>query len=1251
MKTKVPKFIQLCLCIICIFYSSQTNAQLSNVVNSYVGNTFSGDNLKWVQNYANELDVASDGTMVTASEWDEAGRCIGIFKNGQPVAMVKEYNGNGGHNCWGYGTASRAIAIDDKYVYVNNCDGDIMRFNRLDNYKYIDKFNAGVAEGMTYSNEYLYLIKSDGVVEKRSITSLGSISLSFTVTGGYDLAVDASGNIWVLTTNNEVLKYDASGANTGTKIAAQSGWEPSAVNYDAYNNLLLVPDNGSRRQVIKFNTSGTQVGTFGDLGGISSGTKGIVGDLRFWNMSGCGTDANGNIYVALNENCVSLRKFNSSGVKQWEVLGTMFTDIASIDPASDGNEIYSVSEHMSFNYSTQQWGLTSITCDRIGNPTDPRNDVTGTGISSALMRRVNGNLIMFTTGMYADGFDVYRFDGEIAVHTQGIWGLGWSGLPDKNGNIWYESDGRIKKIPLTGFSEGTPVFGDAVDITTSLPSPMTGVERVEYDADKDVMFIAGWTASNPNIDNSWGLIGSTIARYPNWSTGNRTASNTAVMPTDVEDFYPKSMSVADEYIFVGGSRDRGKLYVFNSSNLASVGSIAAPTNMGEPGWLDIPQAVQAFKKSNGQYLVLVEDNSKGKNIFYQWCPDGDCPNYGTSEVDSLVLSYDTIVLEGLQSAQLTAQIFPDTVVYKEIAWKSENPEVAAVDFFGKVTATGVGTANITATSVLDQSMVDTCVVVVNNVAVTGIEFNPDSVIIPITTTQQLSVIFTPENVINRGKEWTSADESIAIVDTMGVVTALQTGSVYIFAVSNDGGFTDSCFVEVTQIPVMGISLNPENSVWVNDSIQLNLVFIPSDAFNKKALWESLNPEIASVDSNGMVKGLVIGEANIVVNTVDGNFKDTCHISVLPYGEYFSLDIGSPCAMGSYSSSGGIETIIASGGDIFGEADQFHYVYKNWNANGVIIARVKSLVNTDVWAKAGVMFRETTLAGSKHAFMAVTPGNGTSFQRRIETDGGSDHTTPGNGKRAPYWVKLTRIGNVFTGYSSADAINWEKIDEENIDMSEQVTIGLAVTSHAGCDLITAVFDYVIISNNLDTVPNVLNLPPVVAITAPVNNSTYILDKSVKITANATDPDDAVTRVEFYSNDTLIGTDNTSPYSINYPFTNKGAKSLVAKAFDNYGAATVSSVINLSEEPTGINQIPTANNISIWPNPINNNGFTVSGVEGNVQFSIIDIHGRLIYQKQAVVQGNYIISNLYLNQGMYILSVLNNTQISNIKLLVK
>ena len=91
------------------------------------------------------------------------------------------------------------------------------------------------------------------------------------------------------------------------------------------------------------------------------------------------------------------------------------------------------------------------------------------------------------------------------------------------------------------------------------------------------------------------------------------------------------------------------------------------------------------------------------------------------------------------------------------------------------------------------------------------------------------------------------------------------------------------------------------------------------------------------------------------------------------------------------------TISASGTDIWNNADQFRFAYKQLNGNGSITARVDSIGNTNVWAKASVMIRETLDAGSKNACIAVTPGSGISFQWRDTVNGASANSgTAGSG---------------------------------------------------------------------------------------------------------------------------------------------------------------------------------------------------------------------------------------------------------------
>jgi hypothetical protein len=172
------------------------------------------------------------------------------------------------------------------------------------------------------------------------------------------------------------------------------------------------------------------------------------------------------------------------------------------------------------------------------------------------------------------------------------------------------------------------------------------------------------------------------------------------------------------------------------------------------------------------------------------------------------------------------------------------------------------------------------------------------------------------------------------------------------------------------------------------------------------------------------------------------------------------DIGSVAAAGSATSANSNWTIVGSGADIWDTSDGFHYVYQSLSGNGQIVARVTSITNTNAWAKAGVMIRETLTGGSEHAMMIITPGQGTDFQYRASTNGSSTSaTTNGTGSSiaVPYWVKLTRVGNTFTGYHSPDGSTWTQIGSASITMATSAYIGLAVTSHNDGTLCTANFD--------------------------------------------------------------------------------------------------------------------------------------------------------------------------------------------------
>jgi regulation of enolase protein 1 (concanavalin A-like superfamily) len=139
------------------------------------------------------------------------------------------------------------------------------------------------------------------------------------------------------------------------------------------------------------------------------------------------------------------------------------------------------------------------------------------------------------------------------------------------------------------------------------------------------------------------------------------------------------------------------------------------------------------------------------------------------------------------------------------------------------------------------------------------------------------------------------------------------------------------------------------------------------------------------------------------------------------------------------------TMSAGGRDIWDLTDECRFAYKRLSGNGSIVARVDSLVMTNGWAKAGVMIRESLASNAKHAAVVMTPSNGVSFPYRPYTNDVSYQTNVA-GLRTPYWVRLTRTGDVFKAEYSANGTAWIVLGtEQTILMNGTVYIGLCLTS--------------------------------------------------------------------------------------------------------------------------------------------------------------------------------------------------------------
>jgi hypothetical protein len=161
--------------------------------------------------------------------------------------------------------------------------------------------------------------------------------------------------------------------------------------------------------------------------------------------------------------------------------------------------------------------------------------------------------------------------------------------------------------------------------------------------------------------------------------------------------------------------------------------------------------------------------------------------------------------------------------------------------------------------------------------------------------------------------------------------------------------------------------------------------------------------------------------------------------------------GNPAAF--VETTPGTITMSGGGADIWNAADEFRFAFKPLNGNGTIVAKVDSVLNTDPWAKVGVMIRETLDPGARFAAVYATPGNGVRYQARLINSGAavSDTAvaTPEQiALRAPVWIKIERTGGNFNGFYSTDGVKWTAMswNPQAINMSAGVYIGLAVSSH-------------------------------------------------------------------------------------------------------------------------------------------------------------------------------------------------------------
>jgi polygalacturonase/regulation of enolase protein 1 (concanavalin A-like superfamily) len=307
---------------------------------------------------------------------------------------------------------------------------------------------------------------------------------------------------------------------------------------------------------------------------------------------------------------------------------------------------------------------------------------------------------------------------------------------------------------------------------------------------------------------------------------------------------------------------------------------------------------------------------------------------------------------------------------------------------------------------------------------------------------------------------------------IGQATITMAASAYIgLAVTshNDGTLNTASFDHVTLgsagTPTVSLTVNPAN-VPSGGTTQLTWTSTNVTSCTASGGWSGSRATSGSEMSSALSSTTTF---TLTCTGPGGTASDSKTVTVAaPPGAWSNQDVGAVGASGSSTTTTNADgtvsaTVRGSGVDIWDTADEFQFDYQLLTGDGTITARVASLQQTNNWAKAGVMIREQLTTGSTNAFVAVTPANGVDFQRRNTTGSASGYTAGPLSVTAPYWVRLTRSGNLFSAYSSADGTTWTFIGQTTITMPTTAYVGLAVTSHSDGTLNTTSFDHVTVSS--------------------------------------------------------------------------------------------------------------------------------------------------------------------------------------------
>lgn len=233
--------------------------------------------------------------------------------------------------------------------------------------------------------------------------------------------------------------------------------------------------------------------------------------------------------------------------------------------------------------------------------------------------------------------------------------------------------------------------------------------------------------------------------------------------------------------------------------------------------------------------------------------------------------------------------------------------------------------------------------VLDPIHVTAMTIDKDTVSLPVGKKDTLTARILPAEALNKKVTWTSTNPSFAAVerltDTTAVVTGKTVGVAMIVGETEDGNFKDTCYIYVRNaVELKAIKLDKQKiRLKLNTTDTLAVAFSPANASDQRVKFLSADTSIATVDVNGVIKGLKTGTVYVSVTSLEGGFKDSCEVTV-------------------YDPSPNVET--AAGVNI-------------WSAENGLRVQSDKARTLAVYSISGALYRKETVVGDR--FIALPSG--------------------------------------------------------------------------------------------------------------------------------------------------------------------------------------------------------------------------------------------------------------------------------------